>query len=124
MAQFTPTRFLDVKEINAYEAKGIKSAGPIAYAASIAITPQTAFSQHISFAQLTGNLSLTATLTNLNMFDEVNLYFSCDGTIRTITFSTGFTPAGTLALAINKDAVATFVFDGTVLREKSRSIGT
>lgn len=123
MAAFTPTKYLDVKEVNAYESKGIKSVGPVAYAATIALTPVASFRQYVSFAQLTGALTINFTVTNLTMFDEVILMFSSDGTGRVITFGTNSNSAGTLTMVANKDAVATFIFDGTALREHSRSIG-
>ena len=123
MAAFTPTKYNVATDLNAYESKGIKAVGPVAYSATIALTPVASFRQYQSFAQLTGALTINFTLTNLTMFDEVILMFSSDGTGRVITFGTGSNSAGTLTMIASKDAVVVFVFDGTALREVSRSIG-
>lgn len=123
MAAFTPTKYNVATDLNAYESKGLKATGQVAYAATIALTPVASFRQYVSFAQLTGNVTINFTLTNLTMFDEVILMFSSDGTGRVITFGTGANSAGTLTMIANRDAVATFIFDGTSLREHSRSIG-
>lgn len=54
--------------------------------------------------------------------DECVFVLSADGTTRVVTFSTGFTSAGTLSVTASKNATITFVFNGTTWQEVSRAV--
>lgn len=120
-ATLTVTRFNDVKEINAYEAKGIKSQTR-AYAATDALTLLPAYVQYVNYAQLTGNMTINATTTNLQQFDEVLFLFEADGSARTVTFGTGFLSSGTVVVSLTKGATVRGIFDGTNIRIYAREI--
>lgn len=93
-----------------------------AYAASIALKLNAA-KTYVKVAQLTGALSITAETTRPQIADEMTIMFNADGTQRTVTFSTGFSPsAATLVIPISKQAAITFVFDGTSWVETGRAI--
>lgn len=92
-----------------------------AYGATIAIVP-TAQVTLIAPAQLTGALSLTATVTNLYVGDIIRCVFSADATNRVVTFSTGFASAGTLTVLASKFGFTDFIFNGTVLQEMGRAL--
>lgn len=122
MAAITPTRFSDVKEINAFESKGIKSYIQ-AYASTSAWVAVSAFEQHVCYATLTGAMTINATLTNLLQFDRVCFHFTPDSTGRVVTFGTGFVSSGTLTTVASKDSTVWAIFDGTNLKITSREIG-
>lgn len=115
------SRFSDVKEINAYETKGIK-AYTQAYASTSAWTAKSAFLQYVSYAQLTGAMTINATLTNLNQFDEVVFIFEADSSQRIVTFGTGFLSSGTVTVTASKGATVRAIYDGTALRVYAREI--
>lgn len=92
-----------------------------AYAASIALKLSAA-KTYVKVAQLTGALTLTAETTRPQIGDELTILFNADGTARTVTFSTGFSPSATLVVAISKQASATFCFDGVSWVETGRAI--
>lgn len=115
------TRFSAATDLNAFESKGIK-AYTRAYTATDALTLQSSFEQHVCYAQLTGAMTINATLTNLVQFDRVVFHFSSDGTGRVVTFGTGFASSGTLTLVANRDATATAIYDGAQLKVISREI--
>lgn len=92
-----------------------------AYAASIALKLYAA-KTYVKVAQLTGALSMTAETTRPQIGDELTILFNADGTARTVTFSTGFSPSATLVVAISKQASATFCFDGVSWVETGRAI--
>lgn len=92
-----------------------------AYAATIALQLSSART-FIKVAQLTGALTMTAETTRPQIGDELQLLFVADGTARTVTFGTGFSPSATLVVAISKQASASFCFDGTSWVETGRAI--
>ena len=98
---------------------------PRLYAATDALTPlsQSALPLMVSYATLTGAMTINATVTGLQQFQEVVFFFSTDCTQRIVTFGTGFTASGTITIPANKDAVAKGYFDGTTIRIISREIG-
>jgi hypothetical protein len=98
-----------------------QDAQQVAYAASIAVVPVENYNLY-QVAQLTGALTLTATVTNLYIGDIVRVMFSADATNRVVTFSTGFVSAGTLTVTASKFAFAEFVFNGTSLQEMGRAV--
>lgn len=77
----------------------------------------------VSYAQLTGNMTINLTALNLLQFQEVVFLFSADASPRTVTFGTGFIASGTVVVTATKDAVARGVFDGTNIRITNREIG-
>jgi hypothetical protein len=116
-----PARFNDVKEINAFESKGIKSYA-LTYSATIAWTPVSALEQHAYVTQLTGALTVNATVTNLLQGDRGTLIFEADSSQRVVTFGTNFISSGTLTVTAAKGATVDWFFDGTSIRIKSREI--
>lgn len=119
----TLTRFSSATDNNSYEAKGVK-AFTQAYAATSALTLKAgAMLQHVCYAQLTGAMTINATVTNLSQFDEVVFHFNADGTNRVVTFGTNFISSGTLTVTAAKDATARGIFDGTNIKIVSREVG-
>jgi hypothetical protein len=95
-----------------------------AYAATSALVLKAgARIQHVCYAQLTGAMTINATVTNLQQFDEVVFHFSADGTNRVVTFGTNFVSSGTLTVTASKDATARGIFDGTNIKIVSREVG-
>jgi hypothetical protein len=117
----TLTRFSAVNENNSYAGQGILSY-VAAYAATSALVLKAAYLQHVCYAQLTGAMTINATLTNLKQFDEVVFWFDTDGTQRIVTFGTGFLSSGTVTIPASKGAVVKAIFDGVALRVLSREI--
>ena len=115
------TRFSDVKEINAFETKGIKAYTQI-YEASSAPVLKSAFLQTISYAQLTGAMTIAPVLTNLLQGDEVIFLFEADASQRVVTFGTGMISSGTLTVTAAKGATVRAYYDGTSLRVYAREI--
>jgi hypothetical protein len=102
-----------------------------AYASSLVVTVKKA-NTLVTPGTLTGNLSLTANVGTAGPVaddvapfkgDYLEFIFTSDASIRTITFSTGFASAGTLATVASKKAFIAFVFDGTAWVEAGRAIG-
>jgi hypothetical protein len=96
-----------------------------AYASTSAITPVSPDAQplHICYAVLTGAMTINATLTKLQQWQEVYFHFLADTSNETVTFGTGFTTMGnpqlvgdTLTVPIGKDATVRTIFDGATLR--------
>jgi hypothetical protein len=78
--------------------------------------------QHVAYAQLTGAMTINATVTNLEQGQEVLFHFGTDGTQRIVTFGTNFKSSGTVTIPASKGAVVRAVFDGTYLLICSREI--
>jgi len=76
----------------------------------------------VSYAQLTGAMTINAVVTKLKQFQPVTFLFSTDGTQRIVTLGTGFISSGTVTIAANKNAVVDGIFDGTSIRISSREI--
>ena len=95
------------------------------YAATIALD---AFIPYTSFIAITttsaiGNASLTtATVAQPGAILNIQINNDASGA-RTITFSTGFRPTGTLVGTASKAYVVQFISDGTTYNEVSRSVG-
>lgn len=89
-----------------------------AYAATISIDPAEGNVFKIS---LTGDATIN--LESSNAPGEIRFIFVNDGTVRTVTFGTGFTDSGNLVGTANKTAVVSFVSDGTTYYEVSRTTG-
>ncbi len=89
-----------------------------AYAASIALVLSAA-KTIVQPALLTGNVTFTANVGNgiadaVGPFagDVIEFQFTADTTARVVTFGTGFTPNGTLTVAISSTAIIEFKFNG------------
>ena len=97
-----------------------------AYAASIAIATEEYASDTLVKITLTGALTLTigvgTSTTAPFVGDKVKFLIKSDASIRIVTFSTGFQPAGTLSTVASKTVFAEFMFDGTGWQETSRAI--
>lgn len=117
----TLTRFSAATDNNSLEGKGAK-AYTRAYAATDAWTPVSSYIQYVCYAQLTGAMTINATLTNLLQFDEVVFIFANDATQRIVTFGTGFLSSGTVTIPISTGATVRGIFDGTAIRITSREI--
>lgn len=96
------------------------------YAASIAIATKPHAAKTVVQITLGGALTLTigvgSSTTPPMVGDEVQFLIKSDASIRVVTFSTGFQPAGTLSTVASKTVSATFVFDGTGWQEMGRAI--
>jgi hypothetical protein len=117
----TLTRFSSASENNSYTGRGILSYA-VAYAATSALVLKAAYRQYVCYAQLTGAMTINATLTNLKQFDEIVFFFDNDATQRIVTFGTGFLSSGTVTIPISKGATVVGIFDGTAIRIVSREI--
>lgn len=96
------------------------------YAASIAIATKPHASNTLVQITLTGALTLTigvgSATTAPYVGDTVKFLIKSDASIRVVTFSTGFQPAGTLSTVASKTVSAEFTFDGTGWQEAGRAI--
>ncbi len=117
----TLTRLSAATDNNSYSAQGL-IAYTQAYAATSAWVAKDAQTQHVCYAQLTGAMTINATLTAMKQFQEVYFYFDNDGTQRIVTFGTGFLSSGTVTIPISKGAIVKGVYDGTAIRIISREI--
>lgn len=115
------TRLSAATDNNSYAAQGLVAYSQ-AYAATSAWVAKEAQKQHVVYAQLTGAMTINATLTDLPQFAEVYFWFDTDGTQRIVTFGTGFLSSGTVTIPANKGALVKACFDGTALRVASREI--
>jgi hypothetical protein len=118
----TLSRFNAAVDNNTFVGKGIK-AYTQAYGATSALTLKAgALRHHVCYAQLTGDMTINATVTNLEQFDEVIFHFGTDGTQRVVTFGANFKSSGTVTIPASKGAVVRAIFDGTYLLVTSREI--
>lgn len=96
------------------------------YAASIATVIKPQASNTLVHITLTGALTLTINVGSATtppyVGDQVTYLIKSDASIRVVTFSTGFQPAGTLSTVASKTVSATFMFDGTGWQETGRAI--
>ena len=83
-----------------------------AYSATLTMAPT---GRIVTFqpAQLTGALTINATVTGSVAGDILYMSFVADGTNRVVTFGTNFKSSGTLTVTASKWAGATAVFNGT-----------
>lgn len=100
--------------------QGFKS---VAYAATVALKPNTQFTT-VVVGQLTGAITVTATVTNAYAGDILRICFSADTTNRVVTFTTGFQSAGTVTVTASKYATVSFIFNGATWVELSRTVTT
>ena len=88
-----------------------------AYAASIAVAPNASLT-FFKPAALTGNLALTATVSNSQVGDILVAILTASGGNRTVTPGSGITKNGTnIVIADGTTAALLFVFDGTTFVE-------
>lgn len=98
-----------------------------AYAATINVAVAKAKTL-VKVGQLTGALTVNigvatqADATPPFVGDEVTFLFTVDGTNRTVTFGTGFSPSATLALTASKKGSASFRYDGATFVETGRAV--
>lgn len=119
----TLSRFSAAADNNSFEGKGIK-AYTEAYAATSAWVAKDAQLQFVCYAQLTGNMTINATLTALPQFAEVVFFFDASAAGSVITFGTGFLSSGTVTIPVTtqKGATVRGIYDGTAIRIVSREI--
>jgi hypothetical protein len=117
----TLTRLSGGTENNSYAVQGL-IAYTQAYASTSAWVAKDAQTQNVCYAQLTGAMTINATVTSLQQFQEVNFFFDTDGTQRIVTFGTGFLSSGTVTIPANKGAIVKGIFDGTAIRIFAREI--
>lgn len=113
--------------------QGVKATAQ-AYASTSAVVLSSpmdgSINQHISYAALTGAMTINLTFGNLLQFDHVWWHFTADTSNRVVTLGTGFavlTSSGltgsTFTVPASSDAVLFTVFDGTALRVSELKIG-
>jgi hypothetical protein len=117
----TLTRLSSVEDNNSYAVQGLKAATQ-AYASTSAWVAKDSQVQHVCYAQLTGAMTINATLTAMKQFQEVVFWFDTDGTQRIVTFGTGFLSSGTVTIPASKGAIVKGIFDGVAIRIMSREI--
>jgi len=78
---------------------------------------------HIAKLSLTGNVTLNAALdSELKAGAILELWITCDGTIRTVTLGTGFNNATVLSGVASKTVKVLFTFDGTSFSQMAPQI--
>lgn len=96
-----------------------------AYATPLAVTPTKSYTL-VKPGALTGALTITAgvgsSTTPPYVGDRLEFLFSASGADRIVTFSTGFSTAGTLTVVSAKKGSASFVFDGATWVEVGRAL--
>jgi hypothetical protein len=117
----TLTRLSDGRDNNSYAAQGL-IAYTQAYASTSAWVAKQAQMQHVCYAQLTGAMTINATVTDMLQFSEVTFFFDTDGTQRIVTFGTAFLSSGTVTIPASKGAIVRGVYDGAAIRIVSREI--
>jgi hypothetical protein len=117
----TLSRLSAATDNNSYATQGLIAYTQV-YASTSAWTARAAQVQHVCYAQLTGAMTINATVTDMLQFSEVVFYFATDGTQRIVTFGTGFISSGTVTIAASKNAIVKGYFDGTSIRIVSREI--
>ena len=93
------------------------------YAASVTLVPKY-YDTTVKLGQLTGNLTLTATVTNCYVGDKMEIILAADATDRTVTFSTGFTNGGTVLVSANTSICYNLTFNGVGWLHGSKSVFT
>jgi len=120
----TMTVGTDEADNNTYASKGRKALNQAYETPSIPLLKTGALHQIVSYAQLTGAMTINAStvLSQLTQGDEVTFFFEADGTERVVTFGTGFLSSGTVTVPIDKGATVRAIYDGTALRVFAREI--
>ena len=72
--------------------------------------------------QLTGALTINATVTGLYIGDKIRILLSSDASARVVTFGTNFLSAGTMSVTGTKTGFIDFMFNGTNLQEMGRVV--
>ncbi len=93
-----------------------------AYAATSTLVLEGVNKNFVKYAQLTGAMTINATVTELEQWDEVVIQLESDGSSRTVTLGTGFESSGTVVVAADQFATVIGYFDGTAIRIASREI--
>lgn len=94
------------------------------YAASIALPSPIKTETLVKPATLTGALALSVDVTDAYIGDKIIVMLTADGSNRTTTFGSGFSPSATLVTTASKSATASFIFNGVAFVEMGRAIGT
>ncbi len=74
----------------------------------------------MQFAQLTGAMTINATVTDCYKGDKLYCQFATDGTARVVTFGTNFITGGTLTIPASSWAEVIFLFNGAKWVEATR----
>lgn len=90
-----------------------------ASAATVTITPT--LKKTLVEVTVAQDLTVEAAAGEAEQGDEMIVKLANDGTIRTVTFGTGFKASGTVAGTVNKTIVVSFIYDGTNWFETGRS---
>ncbi len=91
----------------------------IPYAATKTVAP-TMEETVYNFATLSGAITISATITPCYTGDKMVCLFNANGSDRVVTFSTGFSAAGTLTVPASSYTSVMFVFNGVAWFELSR----
>jgi hypothetical protein len=91
----------------------------ITYASSKTLAPTTEETTY-DFTQLTGAMTVLVTVTPCYTADIMTCLFHADGSDRVVTFSTGFSAAGTLTVPASTYTAVKFTFNGAAWFETSR----
>lgn len=90
------------------------------YSSTITVNPNY-YETVIDVATLTGDATVTSTVTNAAKYDKLNILFTADTSTRTVSFGSGFANnKGNLAIAPSTKYWLRFIFNGTVWIEGSR----
>ncbi len=92
-----------------------------AYAATLAVTTDSGHTL-LHPGSLTGAITINLTVTSAVEGDELKIILDADTSQRIATLGTGFVSAGTLTVAISKQATWTGIFDGTAFVESARFV--
>lgn len=122
IAQSTSPRFSTTKNGDNTGRVLVYNYAPITFANVLYETPN-AFETTYKIGTLTHALTDSMSVTKAHVCDLVTFLFLCDTLTagRVVTFGTNLKSAGTLTVAKNKRASATFVFDGVYWVERSRA---
>lgn len=91
----------------------------IPYASTKTVAP-TMEETVYDFAQLTGAITVSVTVTPCYTGDRMTCLFKADGSDRVVTFSTGFSAVGTMTVVAASKAIINFVFNGVSWIESTR----
>lgn len=109
-------------DVQTFDGATRKKQAEQAYAATSALTVSGDGLVVVPYAQLTGAMTINATVTDLEEGCLVLFTFIADGTNRVVTFGTNITASGTLTVTASQTAVAIGYFDGTNIRIFSREV--
>lgn len=117
----TLTRLSSGRDNNSYAVQGL-IAYTQAYASTSAWVAKDAQTQIVCYASLTGAMTINATLTAMQQFQEVIFIFANDATQRVVTFGTGFLSSGTVTIPVSTGATVKGIYDGAAIRIYAREI--